>query len=237
MYTSREDCSSNGGVYGSAELPCDPNPCTCVDSIADVSVTYPDTRPVCITGPIINNDYDLISSTSSKNFHIQDPTGIAGLTVYGNNERIDAVLALASAGDQIKITGVLEAYYNTLEIGWPFTVQYLASPGVPTPFPVSIADLEAGYPTNAQYLSTLIVLQNVTFADAGGTFAYGNYTVADASDPTKTLTCRIANGELGALPIVGTTIPSGPVDVVGVCALYSDLFQVMPRVPGDITPH
>lgn len=237
MYTSRENCSSNGGVYGSADLPCDPNPCTCVDSIAEVSVTYPDTRPVCITGPIINNDYDLIGSVNSKNFHIQDPTGIAGLTVYGSNERIDAVLALASAGDQIKITGVLEEYWSTLEIGWPFTVEYLASPGVPTPFPVSIADLWAGYPTNAQYISTLIVLQNVTFADAGGVFESGNYTVADANDPTKTLTCRIANGELGALPIVGTTIPSGPVDIVGVCAVYSEAYQIMPRIAGDITPH
>ncbi len=238
LYTTQKDCNSNGGVYGGADVPCDPNPCTCV-SIAEVSVTYPETRPVCITGAIINNDYDLISSTNSKNFHIQDPTGVAGLTVYGPNASIDPLLAVASAGDQIKITGILEDYFHTLEIGRPFTIQWLASPGVPTPFPLSIADLKDGYPTNAQYLSTLIVLQNVTFdpLQVGQVFTYGNYIIADANDPTATLTCRIANGELGALPIVGTTVPGGPVDIVGVCAIFSDAYQVMPRVPGDITPH
>ncbi len=236
IYTTQKDCSSNGGVYGSPEVPCDPNPCTCV-AIADVTTTSPEKKPVCIIDAVINNDYDMIHSTNSKNFHIQDPTGIAGLTVYGPNDHIDPLLAVASAGDRIKITGVLEEYFHELEIGRPFTISWLGSPGVPTPFPVSIADLVPGYPTNAKYLSTLIVLQNVIFEDAGGIFAYGNYDIADANDPAKKLTCRISNGELGALPIVGTTIPSGPVDIVGVCGIFSDAYQVMPRTPGDITPH
>ena len=237
LFTSQADCNSNGGVFAGTDSSCQPNPCVCV-SIADAPVmTYPDTQLACITGAVINNDYDLIHSVNSKNFHIQDPTGIAGLTVFGSNANIDALLAVAQAGDQIRITGFLNAYFNTQQMLSPFTIEWLGSPGVPTPFPVSIADLENPFPTNGHYVNTLIVLENVTFDNAGGTFAYGNLTVRDANDPTKTLTCRIANGEVGALPIVGTTIPSGPVDVVGVCAIYNDLFQVMPRVPGDITPH
>jgi hypothetical protein len=96
-----------------------------------------------------------------------------------------------------------------------------------------------GYPMGSQFLSTLIVLQHIEFdaADVGSPFEYGNYIIRDAWDPDQQLVCRIANGEEGALPIIGTPIPAGPVDVAGICAMHNGEYQVQPRVPGDITPH
>jgi hypothetical protein len=234
-----DDCSTNGGVPQGTGTVCDPNPCPCT-SIADSPwVTYPETEPVCISGAIVGNAYDLIHSAELMSFHIQDQVGISGLTVFGTNEEISPLLAVVSAGDEIEIRGTKSDYYGTQELIGPFTVTYLSSPGLPAPFPVWIADLMDGYPVNSQFLSTLIVLQNIEFdaADVGSLFEYGNYIIHDAWAPDQQLVCRIANGEEGVLPIIGTPIPAGPVDITGVCAMHNGEYQVQPRVPGEITPH
>ncbi|UCG16235.1 MAG: lamin tail domain-containing protein [Phycisphaerales bacterium] len=234
------ECNSNGGGFRGEGTVCSPNPCECVsiDALPDIP-PYPDDYPipgVCVTGAIVNNDYDLVNSPDVKNFHIQDPVGVAGLTVFGDNAEINSLLAIGSAGDEIKIWGTLELYFDTPELVGPFEMTYLSSPGVPSPLPLFIADLMAGYPTNKGYLSTLIILQNVEFDPIvwGTPFAYGNYTVHDVANPADTLTCRIANSEPGVLPIIGTPVPAGPVNIIGICAMYSHSYQVQPRVPGDI---
>ncbi|MCP4593169.1 MAG: lamin tail domain-containing protein [bacterium] len=234
-----DECASTSGLwtgYGSSCTPVDP--CNC-GLIADAPVMeFPETEPVCLTGVIVSNTYDLVNSTNSKNMFVQDPTGTNGVIVYGSNAEIDALLAVVALGDEIELRGTKEEYFNSQEVTGPFTVEYLSSPGTPTPFEVSVADLKDLWPNNGQYLSTLIKVMNAEFAvaDQGNAFAYGSYTIHDATTPTDTMTVRIANSEAGVLPIIGTTIPTGPVNIVGMCAIYSDAYQVQPRVAADITP-
>ncbi len=238
------DCAATNGLFLGYGTTCSPNPCGC-GSIEEVGyITYPDTGYACITGAIITNTYTNLGSANSKTFNIQDPTGTRAMAVYGPNADIDALLAIAGEGDEIEIRGTRQEYFGLQEFSvalGPIEVTYLSSPGVPAPTPLSIATLKDAYTGTADprraYIATLAVITNAEFAagDQGGTFSSGfNYTIHDATTPTDTMILYIPNA---GLPIVGTTIPSGAVDIVGIIGTYNNNFEIHPHEPGDITAH
>ena len=85
--------------------------------------------------------------------------------------------------------------------------------------------------TNGEaYESRLIRLLNVTFADMG-TFADNtNYTVTTDGGTDSTV-CRVSFGDED---IIGTTIPSVPVDIIGLGSEFNGTYQIFPRYASDV---
>jgi hypothetical protein len=154
---------------------------------------------------------------------IQDPS--AGITAYG------AGLAPVNIGDSITVVGPTFLYNNLLEISPinSFTVHASGKP-VPTPNTISPAAL------NETVEGTLIRINNGTFSASGSFAGNTNYMVTSLS---QTFEVRIAST---ATNIVGTPIPSVPVDIIGLASQYCFSpttgcltgYQMYPRTLADI---
>ena len=205
-------------------------------------VTYPDEAWICVLDAVISNSFDLSSSTAQMSFHIQDQVGTNGLMVWGYNADIDWLIdvdgagpdtGIAEAGDAITIKGYLQNYWDTPEVFDVYYIEVTGNPGIPAPFPLLAVDLVPLQPINEQYLSTLVVVENVFFVDANGvnTFAKEtNYIIEDATTAEQTQV-RIS-GENN--PLDGQVIPSGTKDVTGILTQYNNVYQVKPRSMADI---
>ena len=85
--------------------------------------------------------------------------------------------------------------------------------------------------------SMLVSLNDVSFADAGGTFnGSQNYTVTDG---VNDVTVRVSTGDLD---LVGTTIPTGQYNLTGIFSQFDGSdprdggYQLLLRSTADIEP-
>lgn len=147
--------------------------------------------------------------------YIQDETG--GLPVYGYNETQNV-----NRGDSVVVTGVLKAFNGLLEMD---PINNLSNKGTGTqiaPWNINITDL------GETYEGRLVRIDNVTFANAGQTFA--NSTNYSFSDGTNSSEIRITNGT----GMDGQTIPSGPQSVIGLVSEFNGSYQLLTRGMSDI---
>jgi phosphatidylserine/phosphatidylglycerophosphate/cardiolipin synthase-like enzyme len=154
--------------------------------------------------------------------YFQDET--AGLAAYGN------AMKNIKRGDSIIITGTLKNYNNLLELDPVESVSVISS-GNELPEPEILTINEIG----ETYEGQLVQINNVTFADAGGTFA-GNRNYEFMSE-----------GETGELrinsnsPLVGEMIPTGEFKLIAICSQFSynnndtqNGYQLLPRDMNDL---
>ncbi|MCC6840567.1 MAG: hypothetical protein IT230_10445 [Flavobacteriales bacterium] len=133
-------------------------------------------------------------------------------------------------GDDITITGTLTSFNGLLEIT-PITAHTVNSNGNAIPAAVAVA--ANGLVESVE--SQLVRMEGVYFSGSG-TFSPGNWIVQDG---TGNATVYLRNGH----PLVGTPVPSGPVDITGLVsqydtdAPYTSGYQLLPRGTTDITPH
>lgn len=168
-----------------------------------------------LTNVVVSNVTDLISSTNFKSLQLQDATG--GITVFGANADIDAILAGFSAGDTIDLSGTTGTFNGLFQLQAAFTLGNVTSgPGIPMPTTVGVADFQDMSATAEGFESTLVKLTNVTFVDAGTPFGNGtgNYVVTDG---VNNATVRVSTADLG---FAGVTIPSGPVNITGIFSQF-----------------
>ncbi|RFC55000.1 endonuclease [Brumimicrobium aurantiacum] len=147
--------------------------------------------------------------------YIQDETG--GLPIYGGSS-----VGGVNRGDSVTVTGVVKDFSGLLEID-PITS--LTNHGPATQIDawnINIVDLGNAYE------GRLVQIDDVTFLQAGGTFA--NSTNYDFTDGTNTGTIRINSGT----GMAGQTIPSGAQTIVGLLSEYNGLFQLLPRDINDV---
>lgn len=236
--TTAEACLSPNAYLGGGTT-CTPNPCVACTTIAQAE-QEPTGTSVCITNVIVNTTYDTINSTSSANFTVQDVTGTNGLTIFGSTATISGLLTDIQAGDLVEIRGVLDkTFFQTWEIVSGATQLSLTKLGTGTlvPFDNTIGSLPPEPPQGSDdVMNVLVRLLNVEFAaiNQGGTFATAvNYTIHDASIPGDTIVLRINNSN-DPPPIVGTTIPTGPVNIRGILAEFGGIWQIYVFEPGDI---
>lgn len=187
---------------------------------------------VTINGAVVGNTTDLINSQAVKSFHIQDATG--GIAVFGGNAEIDALLGQCfegcSEGDSIDLTGTTDSFSGVFELVAPFSGFVDNGPvGLVTPALITLTDMQNGSATAEGFESTLTRLNNVQFQNAGGTFVGSSNEIVENILMTSTGTVRIATTDL---TIVGLTIPSGPVDIIGVFAQF-DAANPGPGVAGN----
>lgn len=235
-------CSSQSGTYWGDGSTCDGGPCfreVTVDGAHALGVG----SMVALKEVVVTSTTDLIASSTSKSFYVQDTSGVdgapRGLTVYGKNEAVNGVLYGPDGtpdtaddvveGDRIKLAGMLIAYANLLELGVPLQLIAEFSPpaGIPTPTIVSTEDLQSA--NGEPFESTLVLLPCVTFTTTG-VFAYGNFTVTDG---VNNVTVRVSTAQLD-LVVEQMEIPTVPVNIRGIVTQFNSTYQIMVRSKADI---
>lgn len=188
---------------------------------------------VTIEGLIITQTFDTLYSTNSKSFQAEDATG--GVTVYGVNADVDAVLAGRAIGDRINLTGKTSLFKGVFELGTPFTSTYVDHPGAPAPAPITIADMQDLSPTAEGFESRVVKLSNVKFTSTG-TFVGGGsvYLSADGTSTGQRVQVYITGDTNTPNPLQGLAIPQGFVNFTGfvmqndTAAPYDSYYEIVP---------
>lgn len=149
--------------------------------------------------------------------------GTAGIAAYGSS------ISTIQRGDSITITGTLKMYNQLLELD-PVASFTIHSSNHSLPAPILITPSQIG----ETYEGRLIKIEDAVFANAGGNFS-GNTNYNFTSNGESGV-IRVVNGN----PLVGTLIPSNPVNLVTVVSQFSTSsptsgYQLLPRDGADIT--
>ena len=209
---TQSSCTTAGGTYQGDGTSCTPDPCVCDGIVAAKGAGGGQFVRVCQA--TLSNDIDLISSGSYKTIQLQDAG--AGITVYGTNAEIDAILGQAFLYDKVTVRGQTNIFNGLFELSSPVSFESNNGTGtVPTPVVVTSVDFQTGSPTAEAYESMWVTLNCATFADAGGTFnSSTNYMV---TDPYGDVVVRVSTS---TQDLVGQPIPTGPVNITGIFSQY-----------------
>lgn len=210
--------------------------------------TLPLGTPVTVDNLVITSTTDLINSANSKSFTVRDLNGDglpwanqASATVFGGNAAIDALLLDATSGDTISISGITGTFNGLFQIVGnalnPLTRTNLTDSNFNVSPTLTLPSMFQDAMVEAEVLeSNLVKLVNVSFADAGGTFAGAATYVA--TDGSQSVSVRVSTGQLN---LVGTTIPSGKVDLIGVLSQFDSSdprdggYQLLLRSLSDVS--
>ncbi|NQV02086.1 MAG: T9SS type A sorting domain-containing protein [Bacteroidia bacterium] len=134
--------------------------------------------------------------------YLQDAT--AGIAAYSYD------MSSVKRGDSVEVTGVLKNYNYLLELDPVNSFTVLAG-NRPLPAPQVITPNQM----SESYEAEIVRINSVLFSNAGSTFAGNtNYTITEGGESAQ---IRINNSS----PLVGEIIPSGEVDLVGICSQFS----------------
>ncbi|MBE0646645.1 MAG: T9SS type A sorting domain-containing protein [Bacteroidales bacterium] len=134
--------------------------------------------------------------------YLQDAT--AGIAAYSFS------MTSVKRGDSIEVTGVLKNYNYLLELD-PVNSFTVLAENTPLPAPQVVTPNQM----NESYEAELVRMNGVLFSNAGSTFAGNtNYTITAGGESAQ---IRINNSS----SLVGEIIPSGEVDIIGICSQFS----------------
>jgi hypothetical protein len=237
---TQANCLASGHTYMGNGISCTPNPCVTCISIATAKANGAGFN-VKLCDIVISNKTDLISDLNTKSFQAQQTiAGVTrGITVFGSNAEIDAVLAGKTEGSKINIYGMTDQYNGLFQLVAPNSATKTSQPGIPTPLSVTPADFATGSSTAEGLESCLVKANCVMFTPPpapGATFAADtDYYVMDNVGTTMAVRCT------GGTLLVGTAIPTGWVNVQGVfyqfdsSSPYDGGYQLLPRLASDFT--
>ena len=134
--------------------------------------------------------------------YMQDAT--AGAAIYSSS------MLAVNRGDSIIVTGMLTDYNGLLEMSPVDSFKVLSTANT-MPTPELIVPDSLNEPREAE----LVRINNATFATPGGTFGSNSPYTFTASGQTSTIYVRSGH------PLVGTVIPSSPVDLIGLCSQHT----------------
>ncbi|MHC4093324.1 MAG: hypothetical protein ACYSVY_24150, partial [Planctomycetota bacterium] len=186
---------------------------------------------------VVSTRLDMSGTADAWTFYVQDGSGTAGeargIAVFGNDAEIEALIGPTGSpividGDQIDLLGTTSQFFETFELASgeiPLELDAIdGNVGVPAATPVSVLDMQDSSPRAEELESVLVELSCVSFVDAGASFAgAANYDVTD--DGILFATIRIATTDLD---LVGTTIPSGFVNVSGIVTQFNQEYNIRP---------
>jgi phosphatidylserine/phosphatidylglycerophosphate/cardiolipin synthase-like enzyme len=153
--------------------------------------------------------------------YLQDSTG--ALSAFYSATTVPT-FSTVRRWDSIEVTGTLKEFNGLLELD-PITSFRIINSGNTPVTPLSITP--AGMVETNE--SKLVKLSNGTFTGATTPTFVGNTTYKFNIGGTN-LDVRIATGSA----MVGKTIPSVPVNLVGLCSQFSAAYQLLPRDSADI---
>jgi hypothetical protein len=159
--------------------------------------------------------------------YLQDNSG--GLGVFGSSFSTGVAI-----GDEVIVSGVIQPFSGLSEIVTPILQSILSSGNTIDPLVVTAAQVANDGAGGVElYEGQLIRLNGVTVVGTGTWQPNTNYVLFDATDSTQ---IRIDNNTA----IVGTPVPAGPFDLVGVVGQfvttppYIGGYQILPRTTADI---
>ena len=178
--------------------------------------------------------------TSTTQFGASGPVSLqdstSGMAVYGSSFSSKVLL-----GDSVRVSGTLTNYNGLAEMTYATgnTYTILSRGRTVVPKVVTISDIVNQQWNGIENLeSVLIRLNNVTINNSTGIFGAGgaSYSITDS---TGTLSGGLYINKY-VTSIIGTTIPTQPVDLIGVLSqhsygpLYNSGYQLQPRYIQDI---
>ncbi|MEO9475787.1 MAG: endonuclease [Cyclobacteriaceae bacterium] len=174
---------------------------------------------VKVTGVVIDE-----GNNSGNSRVIYDGTaGVVVRSFDAGNESSDLV-----QGDSVVVSGGLSEYNNLLQIEESPIVISMISQGASLPSPKEVTIAEVGEHLESQ----LVILKGVYFDRPGLTFggggSAGNFTIYDGDDQ---LTLRIGSS---SHPLVGTLVPEGEFDIIGIVGQFGSDYQISPRSENDV---
>lgn len=184
--------------------------------------------------PLMLNQSVTISGIVTAKFgtvqsFIQDNT--AGMCIYDS-----PFTSGVNLGDSVIVTGTLIHYSGLTEIQPVSNFNVVGTGKTVIPIVITLQQfVNQTWNGLELYESRLLRVNGVTFSASGNFSGNTNYTVSDATG-TYTNALRISN----TTNLVGTLIPSGPCDIIGVGSQYvtsppySTGNQYMPRSTSDI---
>ncbi len=216
-----------GTVSAARSLPL-PSDATIDDLILTrvVDYTVADTNHV-IYGQDATGGVAIIASTANMANFLAGPD-----TILGNAD--DAV-----PGSRIDISGTTVSFNGLFEIGEiPFAQNwtYDGFIGIPSEIDMDIADMQDGSPLAESNEGMLVRLNDISFVQSGMFAGASNYSVTDGTLSTNV---RVSTS---AMPIVGTQIPVGVVDLVGILSQFDTTdprnggYDLLISFPSDIRP-
>ena len=163
--------------------------------------------------------------------NIQDNT--AGISIYGS-----AFANNVAIGDSVTVTSTVDQFNGMTQLnttmGTPTITNHGAANELVEPTIVTLSEIKNQSWNGVELIEGLLVRINNVSINGSGTFSGGtNYTISDA---TTTLDMRVDND---VASIIGTAIPSGNVDLIGIVGQYdfgtlNSGYQVLPRFIEDI---
>ncbi|MEP0367139.1 MAG: endonuclease [Cyclobacteriaceae bacterium] len=174
---------------------------------------------VKVTGVVIDE-----GNNSGNSRVIYDGTaGVVVRSFDAGNESSDLV-----QGDSVVVSGGLSEYNDLLQIEESPIVISLISQGASMPAPKETTITEVGEHLESQ----LVIIKGVYFDKPGLTFAgggsAGNFTIYDGDDQ---MTFRIGSS---GHPLVGTLVPEGEFDIIGIVGQFGSDYQISPRSENDV---
>ena len=161
--------------------------------------------------------------------YVQDDTGALTIRQTSGAFADEVEAGTIAAGTALTVTGELSEFNGQLQISNTALASYTvgATGAPPTPEIVTLAQLAAD---GEAYESRLISVVDVTFADAGGTFAAGkDYQISQGTD---TGTVRVNAADETA--VVGVTIPAVG-QLSGVVDERNGTYRILPIRATDVT--
>lgn len=148
--------------------------------------------------------------------YIQDKTG--GLAIYSSS-----FASATTRGDSVTVTGTLKTYQNFLELD-PVNNYTKHASGKPLPNPEVITPSQMGVSLQGQ----LVKILDAQFVSPPAAFSGNTNYNFTASNQTAELRISISS------PLVGDPVPTGVVNLTGICGQFYDLFQLLLRTETDI---
>ncbi|MBL7818427.1 MAG: T9SS type A sorting domain-containing protein [Saprospiraceae bacterium] len=153
--------------------------------------------------------------------YLQDSTG--AISAFYSSATMPT-FSTVKRGDSVEVTGVLKEFNSLLELD-PITNFRIINSGNSIPPPLSITP--AGMAEINE--SKLVKLSNGTFTGATTPTFVGNTTYQFNVNGTN-VQVRIATGSA----MVGKTIPSVSLNLVGLCSQFAANYQLLPRDSSDL---
>ena len=166
-----------------------------------------------------------VSTAYGGKKYIQDATG--AILIYDTAENLTTSF---NVGDGITgLKGKLASRYSVVTIEPLENVAAASSTGnVTTPQVITLSELNSN---GEAYESKLITLENIEFADAGGTFASSKNYDVNVSGAAETAVCRT---DFSDSDLIGVAIPTGAVSMTGLASEFNGTRQIFPRTAADI---
>jgi hypothetical protein len=191
-------------------------------------VTTPPTAPPVsdtISHVIVTNIIPHAVSATSLSFQVSDGTGSTEIFSMPKS------VYTATVGDIIDVTGLSEAFHGLYELASPSPYVVTVDSTGNTPPPLTDFTTGEFQSTFGPSLESVIgTLSDVSFVAPPATFA-SNQTLI-ATDGTLTATVFIPSSD----PLIGSPIPTGPVNITGYFSEFDDA-AVLTNEPPDNTGH